>query len=129
MKKICTIGVGYVGLVTGACLADLGNDVVCVNRNQEKSDNLKKGITLEVKQAYLSLGATREALLTAQENVDQAEMAFGIIETRYKNGLATNLEFMDAQLASMQARTNYLSALKDYYTYRAELFKAIGKED
>jgi len=44
MKSICVVGVGYVGLVTGACLADLGNRVICINRNQEKSDNLKKGI-------------------------------------------------------------------------------------
>jgi outer membrane protein len=100
-----------------------------VQEAQLAYDNLKKGITLEVKQAYLSLESAGEVLVTAQENVDQAEMAFTIIETRYKNGLATNLEFMDAQLASMQARTNYLSALKDYYTSRAELFKAIGKEE
>jgi len=44
MRNICAIGVGYVGLVTGACLADLGNRVVCLNRNKQKSDNLKKGI-------------------------------------------------------------------------------------
>ena len=44
MKKICVIGVGYVGLATGACVADLGNRVICLNRDKEKSDNLKKGI-------------------------------------------------------------------------------------
>jgi UDPglucose 6-dehydrogenase len=44
MASITVVGVGYVGLVTGACLADLGNQVVCINRSQEKSDNLKKGI-------------------------------------------------------------------------------------
>ncbi len=44
MKSICVIGVGYVGLVTGACLADLGNRVQCVNRSPEKAANLKKGI-------------------------------------------------------------------------------------
>ncbi len=44
MKNICVIGVGYVGLVTGACLADLGNRVICVNRSKEKADNLHKGI-------------------------------------------------------------------------------------
>jgi UDPglucose 6-dehydrogenase len=44
MRTICVIGVGYVGLVTGACLSDLGNRVVCLNRNKRKSDNLKKGI-------------------------------------------------------------------------------------
>lgn len=44
MRNICVIGIGYVGLVTGACLADLGNRVVCLNRDESKCDNLKKGI-------------------------------------------------------------------------------------
>ncbi len=44
MRNICVIGVGYVGLVTGACLADLGNHVICLNRNESKCDNLKRGI-------------------------------------------------------------------------------------
>jgi UDPglucose 6-dehydrogenase len=44
MANISVVGVGYVGLVTGACLADLGNQVVCINRNQTKSDHLKRGI-------------------------------------------------------------------------------------
>lgn len=42
--KICTIGVGYVGLVTSAVFANLGNKVNCVNRDPQKSANLKKGI-------------------------------------------------------------------------------------
>jgi len=44
VRNICVIGVGYVGLVTGACLADLGNHVICLNRNESKCDNLKRGI-------------------------------------------------------------------------------------
>jgi len=44
LKSICVVGVGYVGLVTGACLADLGNRVICINRDRDKSENLKKGI-------------------------------------------------------------------------------------
>ena len=44
MSNLCVIGVGYVGLVTGACLADLGNNVICLNRNKVKADNLKKGV-------------------------------------------------------------------------------------
>ncbi|GAB6141207.1 UDP-glucose/GDP-mannose dehydrogenase family protein [Methylosoma difficile] len=42
--KVTVFGSGYVGLVTGACLADVGNDVVCVDINQKKIDDLKKGI-------------------------------------------------------------------------------------
>ena len=43
-KNIAVIGTGYVGLVTGACLAELGNKVVCVDIDEEKIDKLKKGI-------------------------------------------------------------------------------------
>ena len=38
--KICMIGAGYVGLVSGACFADLGNSVWCVDENKQKIDML-----------------------------------------------------------------------------------------
>jgi len=42
--RLCVIGVGYVGLVTGACLADLGNSVICVDVDKKKIQNLNKNI-------------------------------------------------------------------------------------
>ena len=44
MKKICIVGSGYVGLVTGACFADLGNKVICVDNDPGKIAKLRKGI-------------------------------------------------------------------------------------
>lgn len=43
MKKICVIGTGYVGLVTGSCFADLGNKVTCLDVDQVRIDHLLKG--------------------------------------------------------------------------------------
>ncbi|OQP18438.1 2-dehydropantoate 2-reductase N-terminal domain-containing protein, partial [Geobacillus zalihae] len=42
--KITIAGAGYVGLVTAACLADKGHDVICVDVNEEKIRRLNEGI-------------------------------------------------------------------------------------
>lgn len=42
--KVGIVGTGYVGLVTGACIANLGNEVICCDVNKEKIDKLNKGI-------------------------------------------------------------------------------------
>jgi len=41
--RVCIIGTGYVGLVTGACLAELGNQVICVDNDEEKIEILRGG--------------------------------------------------------------------------------------
>ncbi len=41
--KLCMIGTGYVGLVSGVCFSDLGNDVICVDKDKSKINLLKKG--------------------------------------------------------------------------------------
>ena len=42
--KIVMLGTGYVGLVTGACFSEFGYDVICVDKDKEKINNLENGI-------------------------------------------------------------------------------------
>ena len=44
MKRICVVGVGYVGLVTSACFADLGNNIVALDINEKRIEGLKNNI-------------------------------------------------------------------------------------
>ena len=44
MKKIAVVGTGYVGLVSGTCFAETGNQVVCVDIDEKKVDQMKNGI-------------------------------------------------------------------------------------
>ena len=43
--QIIVFGTGYVGLVTGVCLAEIGHDILCIDTNQQKIDQLKSGIS------------------------------------------------------------------------------------
>ena len=43
MRKIAVIGTGYVGLVSGTCFAEMGNEVICVDINEEKVKKMQNG--------------------------------------------------------------------------------------
>jgi UDPglucose 6-dehydrogenase len=67
MKKITVIGVGYVGLVTGTCLAELGNEVIGVDIDKRKIDDLTKGIIPIYEQGLEEL---------VKENISQKRLTF-----------------------------------------------------
>ena len=60
--------------------------------------------------------------------MQQAEESLRIANLRYKNGMITNVELMDAELAFTQAQLNYFNALHDYVIAVAKLKKASASE-
>lgn len=87
MASICIVGAGHVGLVTGACFADLGNEVVCLDLDVAKIDRLRQG-KLPIYEPGLEELVTRHAAtgrmrFTASyaEALDGAEFAFIAVDT------------------------------------------------
>ena len=72
--KICVIGTGYVGLVAGTCLADMGNDVICVDNDLKKLEMLEKGIVpiYELGLEELIKANVMEGRLTFSSNLAEA---------------------------------------------------------
>ncbi|MCJ7578896.1 MAG: TolC family protein [candidate division Zixibacteria bacterium] len=85
-------------------------------------------IKLEISQAISDLNLARENIVSQEENVKQAKESLRIAKVQYQQGLLTNIEEMDTELALTIAQTNYLQALSDYLIAKAKYEKAIGKD-
>jgi TolC family type I secretion outer membrane protein len=93
---------------------------------QETARQTGDNIALEVRNAFLSMKEAEKRIDTSKVAVDQAEENFRIAEVRYTAGVGTNLDVVDAELALTQVKTNYIQALYDYNTGKAQLDKAMG---
>jgi outer membrane protein TolC len=85
-------------------------------------------IKLEISQAMSDLNLAKENIVSQEENVKQAKESLRIAKVQYKQGLLTNIEEMDTELALTIAQTNYLQSLSDYLIAKAKYEKAIGKD-
>jgi UDPglucose 6-dehydrogenase len=105
--NICVVGTGYVGLVTGAVFADLGNDVVCVDNDRAKIDCLRAGqmpiyepgleemVTRNVGDGRLAFGTDLAAA------VRQSDVIFIAVGTPSKDSGETDLSQVEAVAAEI----------------------------
>ena len=101
MKTIFIIGSGHVGLVTGACLADLGNRVICMDDDVTKIDTLRKGTAPfyepgleEMAQRNMNRGMLSFTTSVA-EGIKQAEIVFICVGTPQKSSGEADLSHVE----------------------------------
>jgi UDPglucose 6-dehydrogenase len=100
--KVTVFGTGYVGLVTGTCLADVGHDVLCVDIDQKKVDNLKNGIIPIFEPGLDSIvkQAVQNGLLNFTTDMDQAvnhgELQFIAVGTPSDEDGSADLQYVIA---------------------------------
>jgi outer membrane protein len=122
-----------VGITASLSIFDSGLNDSKVKQSQSGLDTAqaqarqkRDSILLEVRQYYLSMHEAEKRIDTSAVAVDQADENLRIAEIRYVAGVGTNLDVLDAVLGQSTAKTNYIQALYDYNTNRAQLDKAMG---
>ena len=89
--------------------------------------SLKDGITLEVTQSYLSVRQTGEKIKLAELGVEQAGENYRATQEKFKLGLTTNSELLDAEVMLLQSKLQLTQAQVDCELAQAKLIKAIGQ--
>jgi outer membrane protein TolC len=90
---------------------------------------VEEGMKIKILQADLQMEEARKRIKAQEKNLEQAEKTIKIAQTRYKNGVGTNLELIDTQAALTFAQTIYAQAIFDFLTAKAEWDNAVSLEN
>lgn len=93
---------------------------------QESYRQISDQVRLAVRTNYLSMREAEKRIKTTEVAVAQAEEDYRIAQLRYRAGVGTNTDVMDASVALTTAKNNYIQALYDYNTYTALLEQSMG---
>ena len=95
---------------------------------QVKEANLATvdSVLLSVQQAYLNLRAAEQTIASTKTAVEEGQESFRIASLRYRAGVGTNLDVLDAETSLTTARNNYVQALYNYNVSVATLEQAVG---
>ncbi|MEE9442628.1 MAG: TolC family protein [candidate division Zixibacteria bacterium] len=101
-----------------------------VDYNQSRLTNsqLTRQIQLEVRDAVGKVNEARQRVEALGETVEQAERGLSIGEVRFENGIGTQLELLDSQVALTMARVNRVAALHDLAVAVSALRRAVGRD-
>ncbi|HVP58197.1 MAG TPA: TolC family protein, partial [bacterium] len=86
----------------------------------------EEGVRIQIESAELRMAEAKQRIQGQEKSIDQARKAVHIAQTRFANGVGTQLELLDSQVALTRAQTNYAVAVYDYLVAEAEWQFAVG---
>lgn len=98
-----------------------------LQKAQQSGELLKNSIDLQVRQSAISLTNTVQTLRTQKRNIDLAKEVVRVVQIKYKEGVGSNIEVLDAENSYRQAQTNYFTSLYNYLLTKVDFDKANGK--
>ncbi len=97
-----------------------------LKKSKEELLKVKRQLQNQLDNNLLGIKKTKEQVEAYELAVSEAERGYEISEKRYSTGLATQLEVTSALLDFTQAKVNYLTSVRDYYIYSAQLDHLLG---
>lgn len=97
-----------------------------LERYKEANYQIMDSINLAVRQAYLNMKSAEQTISSTRVAVEQGQENFRIASLRYRAGVGTNLDVLDAETSLETARNNYVDALFNYNIAIATLENAMG---
>lgn len=97
-----------------------------VKKAKIQKNELMSSIDIEVRTALSHMAEMRALIRSQEKNIENATRAFEIAETGNLNGVVTELELLDAQLAMTEARSNYKEAVYNWLVALTDLERAMG---
>lgn len=88
--------------------------------------DLRSLVTLQIRQAWLEVEESRQRIVVAREAVGQAEENLAVANDRYRNGIGTNTEVLDADTLTNRSHANYDNAVYDSVIAQFRLRRAAG---
>lgn len=120
--QICVIGTGYVGLVVGTCLAEMGNNVICIDNDKRKLDLLEKGIVPIYEpglEDLIKVNVGEKRLQFSSDlkyGVENSQVCFIAVGTPQSEDGAADLQYVEAVAESIGKAINGYKVIVDKST-------------
>lgn len=100
---------------------------IAVDKARQSGELLKNSIDLQIRQATVTLSNNLQTLQNQKRNMDLAQEVVRVTRIKYKEGVGSNIEVLNAETSFRESQTNYFASLLDYMITKVDLDKALGK--